>query len=265
MTFNYVKPTDLAKDIEFGARRIYMRYGEVIGVTVTNLPINAASSVVNLMIKPYTEEKYSLSTKTYRLNLTQFQQINFRDYLPELYLFTEIHETGNESDFENLSTNDKQELTNELSRSNDLDIAWIQPLEAPFWNNSDSTIPELLRTQFKISTVPTVTNELGVVNFGIIGSVLDSGAETIQFEMDSEMISAGVYYIATTKNPSQKVKYKFNNAVSYSTAEYIGKYNFQFIYKIYTLEPAYLEVLIKHSEVFSAKIFNRNPIITYSI
>lgn len=262
MTFNYVTPLYLSADLIFNTRKVYMRYGQIVGCTVTNNN-QLYSSFVNLIVKNFNQNKYSQHSKIYNLTLSQFQQITFRYDFPELYLFQEIHEDGNENDFDALP--DITALTDEYARSSNIDLIWIEPNDAPYWTLTETTIPELLEIQFKIASLPTVTNSIGTFNAGTIESALDSGLHKVRFEMDSEEISKGVYYIGVSVNPSMKVKYKFNNAVSYSDATYLGIKSTYRIFQISTLEDAFLEILIQNSTAFNIVIYNRNPFIDYGI
>lgn len=265
MTLYYVKPTDLAQAIEFNANKIYMRYGQVIGVTVTSNALSQ-SAFVNLQIRPFNTLLYNNNDiKIYSLTLSQFQQITFRDYLPELFLYKNIHQTGTELDFDMLNDQSKALLTEEVERLKLVNITWIEPLAPEYWDGVSTTIPALLQTQLLTGDLPVVTNQLGSVASGIISSVLDSGLQTISFDLDPDDIYRGVYYLATSSNPSEKVKFRVNGMVSYANAEYVGKKDNLYIYKFYTLVDSNLSIIIKHTSSFNLRIFNKNPITNYAI
>lgn len=264
MIFNYVKPSDLAIDLEFATKRIYMRYGQVVAVTVTN---NALTNTVvcNLIIKPYNSGVYSTQTKTYSLNLSNFQQVTFRDYFPELFVYQEIHDTGIESSFLLLTQPELDALTQEVNNLKDFEIHWITPLAPSYWNATDNTLAELLHTQFKMNLEPAPTGVLGTLASGVISSELDVDVfNKITFTTDT-LISKGVYYVGLNKVPTGKVEFKLNGAGTYSTATYIGKYNNQHIYSFYSFENATIEMKITSSDTFNMKIYFRNPIVDYSI
>lgn len=264
MIFNYVKPTDLAKDIEFGARRVYMRYGQVVAITITNNPITSGN-IANLIIKPYNTGTYSTSTKTYTMSLSNFQQITFRDYFPELFIYKEIHETGNETDFLELTQPELDALTAEVNNFNNLELYWITPLNPDYWNSTDTTLEELLTTQFNMLATPTIISPLGTVVDGVIESEIDVDTfHKVAFTTSTE-IGKGVYYFGLNKIPTGKVQYKLNGAGSYSQATYVGKYNNQFIYSFYSLEDYTIQLLITSANSFDVKIYSRNPIINYAI
>jgi hypothetical protein len=264
MLFNYVKPTDLAKDIEFAARRIYMRYGQVVGITITNNP-QTSTNVANLIIRPYNSGTYSTSTKTYALSLSNFQLITFRDYFPELFVYQEIHETGNETAFLALSQPALDALTAEVNNLKDLELYWITPLAPSYWNTTDTTLVQLLETQFHMLATPTLTAPLGTVASGIISSEIDVDTFHKVAFTTSTQIGKGVYYLGLNKIPSGKVQYKLNGAGSYSTATYVGKYNNQHIYSFYSFEDYTIQLLITSADSFTVKIYDRNPIIDYTI
>ena len=63
-------------------------------------------------------------------------------------LFQEIHESGNETAFLALSQPAIDNLTTEVNNLKDLELYWITPLAPSYWNNTDTTLTELITTQF---------------------------------------------------------------------------------------------------------------------
>lgn len=103
MIHNYDNVSDLIIDLESinpRKNQIFTEYGKLEKVEISCIP-KTDDNYIFLSYRPFSKY-YGNVLKSYSYTLNEFKTLAFRYLLEEFYLYTQVHETGDETDFDTM-------------------------------------------------------------------------------------------------------------------------------------------------------------------